>query len=112
MNPSEFDQDEPQPSTSASTSTSTNGIRASARAFSTNDRLGAASRASMTSAMSTQSNIDYGSNASEIETLDPFIRYLNSRFQGISNTRKRRRLEDLFLNEIKKIEDGESDQKN
>lgn len=112
-------RDEQQPSTSTNTITNTNtntntranGIRASVDTLSTHDRLDTASRASMTSAMSTQSNnAEYGSSTSELETLDPFMRYLNSRFQGISNMRKRRRLEDLFLNELKKTEDEESDQ--
>lgn len=63
--------------------------------------------------MSTNSDgILYGVLAPEAESVDPFVRYLGSRIQGIRNMRKRRRLENLFLNELQKAEDEESDQNN
>lgn len=72
-----------------------------------NDHISTTSRASVVSAMSIQSNNEFKMNTSEAETLDPFMRYLNSRMQGIRDTRKRRNLEDLFLNAIKRVEDAE-----
>lgn len=75
-----------------------------------NDHISTTSRTSVVSAMSNQSNTEFGMKSSEAETLDPFMRYLNSRMQGIRDTRKRRNLEDLFLNAIKRVEDAESNE--
>lgn len=63
-------------------------------------------RSNTASAMSTQSS---GMCQSHLEDVDPFMRYVNNRFQGIQDKKRRRKLENTFLNELRKAEDEEED---